>query len=192
MNESIPDGINRREAIKRTALMLGLAVSSSSITSALARVGSGVGTASSATYLSELEFATIDALAEVILPRSDTPGARDVGVAAFVDVTFGKYMDEEDVDLLRSSLDKFEQASIESAGSSFVKLSFEEQATFFGKYSKGSSGRQRKFVRKVRELTLVGYFTAEEVSKSVMKFDPIPGGYVGCIPWEDGAANWAY
>ncbi len=192
MNESTPDGINRREAIKRTALMLGVAFSSSSITSALARAESNEGLGAGAKYLTASEYATIDALSETILPASDTPGARDVAVAAFADMTFGKYMSAGDMDMLRSGLATFEKASVAATGSSFAKLSSEKQATFLSSYSKDLSGGKRGFVRKVRELTLVGYFTSEEVAKNVLKYDPIPGDFVGCIDWEEGAANWAY
>lgn len=192
MNESTPDGINRREAIKRTALMLGLAFSSSSITSALARAESSKGLGAGAKYLTASEYATFDSLAEIILPSSETPGARDVAVAAFADVTFGKYMSTSDAEKFRSGLASFDEASVAATGSRFTQLSPEKQVAFFSSYSKDLPGGKWGFLRQARELTLVGYFTSEEVGKNVLKYDPIPGDYVGCIDWEEGAANWSY
>lgn len=188
MNEPKSFRMNRRDAIKRTALMLGVALSSSSIQSALARPEVGAG----ARYLTSQEYETMDALSEVILPRSDSPGARDVAVAAFADVTCGKFMSDSEAELFRSGLAAFEKASVDATGARFAKLAVEKQSEFFGEYCKNVSGVKKRFVRKVRELSLLGYFTSEEVAKNVLQYDPIPGDYVGCVSWETGAANWSY
>ena len=42
--------------------------------------------------------------------------------------------------------------------------------------------QSREHFLRVRELTIVGYFTSETVGKTVLHYDPIPGRYDGCIP----------
>ena len=51
---------------------------------------------SSARTLNARQEATVKAMAEMILPRSDTPGASDVGAAAFIDLVLTEWYDEED------------------------------------------------------------------------------------------------
>lgn len=178
--------MDRREAIKRTALMLGLAMSSSAVSSALGQATQRMVKGSGARFLSEREFALVDALAELILPRSDTPGARDVGVPEFVDTSFGKFMKAYDQSVLRDGLAGFDKV----IGGDFVGMTRDEQEAAYQNYVDDKAGRDGAFLRALRDHVLIGYFTSEEVGRNVLRFDPIPGAYKGCIPWEAGMANW--
>ena len=43
----------------------------------------------------------------------------------------------------------------------------------------------------VQELVITGYFTSEQVGKTVLHYDPIPGRYDACIPISEvGNVNW--
>src|SRR5947208_2921431 len=46
--------------------------------------------------LNNHQSATVAALAEVIIPRTDTPGATDVGVSPFVDLVLPEWYGDED------------------------------------------------------------------------------------------------
>ncbi|NND34939.1 MAG: gluconate 2-dehydrogenase subunit 3 family protein, partial [Saprospiraceae bacterium] len=46
------------------------------------------------------------------------------------------------------------------------------------------------FYRRVKQFTLVGYFTSEEVGKNILVYDPIPGRQEGCIPVSDVGNAW--
>ncbi|EDY82696.1 hypothetical protein VDG1235_2319 [Verrucomicrobiia bacterium DG1235] len=170
--------MNRREAVKRTALMLGIALTSSGVTSALSQATDTRQLGAGARFLSKEAFAKVEAIAELILPRSDTPGAKDVGVAEFVDVSFGKYLSEDEKELLRTGLTKIE--------TNFASSSLEEQGEVYRSLVESSS----RFLWKLRELVLIGYFTSETVGKTVLRFDPIPGKHEGCLPYEQGTPAW--
>src|SRR5260370_483231 len=97
MNSS-SDSITRRDAIKRTAALLGLALSPS-VLAGVARAqaaAANAGAAANPVYLTAKQFETAAAVAERILPRSDTPGANDVGVPAFLDLMVGEFMTAEE------------------------------------------------------------------------------------------------
>src|ERR1700739_4352592 len=51
---------------------------------------------SAARTLNVHQEATVKAIAEMILPRTDTPGSADVGAAAFVDLVLTEWYDEAD------------------------------------------------------------------------------------------------
>ena len=86
-------GLTRREAIERVGLLLGVAISPSILAGALqAQPALARAVEAKPEFLSAPQFAAVSAMAERILPRSETPGAIDVGVPAFIDLMFGKFM----------------------------------------------------------------------------------------------------
>lgn len=165
--------MNRREAIKRTAMMLGVAVSASTIAGCMGGGSkSAIGADWSPDFLSKAQGAVARALANVIFPKTDTPGAVDVGVPQLMDVVYGKYMNDEEKALFAGGLDKLSAAG-------FGDLTEAEQSAEMLKLAETAD---KEFLRKVRELTITGYFTSEEVCKNVTTYDPIPGAYVACVP----------
>src|SRR5580693_4633394 len=93
--------MNRREALKRVAWLMGGTVSTSAIlalrngysaTKPLAHYGPG----SQSSFLSPPQADIVSAVAEIIIPRTDTPGAIDVGVPGFIDRVLKDVYPEED------------------------------------------------------------------------------------------------
>ena len=136
---------------------------------------SAVGTNWSPDFLSKAQGQVARALANVIFPKTDTPGAIDVGVPQMMDLVYGKYMDDEEKTLFAGGLD-----GLSAAG--FADLSETDQAAAVTTMADSMDATDKAFLRKVRELTITGYFNSEEVCKNVTTYDPIPGSYVACVP----------
>src|SRR5262245_21701735 len=111
--------VSRRDAIKRTALMLGLALAPS-LLAGLARAQTA--RTGAPRYLSAKQAAVAGAVAERILPRTDTPGARDVGVPAFLDLMYGEFMTPEEQRMFASGLEQVDSASRAAHQRDFVQL----------------------------------------------------------------------
>lgn len=89
-----PNQITRRDALQRIAYVLGGTLAASTIAGAMAENafawttegvrGQGPGASAPRTLTVE-QMALVTALVEHIIPRTDTPGARDAGVQKFVD-----------------------------------------------------------------------------------------------------------
>ena len=126
-------------------------------------------------FLNGTQARILNLATELILPRTDTPGAQDVGVPQFIDILYGKYFNEEEKVLLTKGL-----AQLNSQG--FQDKSSEEQTAALKALAMTESETDKAFFAKLREITLLGYFTSEEVCKNVTHYDPAPGGYVGCVP----------
>ena len=97
--------ISRREAIQRAALLAGVALSPELFTF----VGRAQ-TAAAKTYLSAAQGAIARAAVDRILPRTDTPGAVDVGVPAFIDLFYGEFMSPAEQNRRDSGNDHFRSA----------------------------------------------------------------------------------
>jgi gluconate 2-dehydrogenase gamma chain len=181
--------ITRREAIRRTALALGVALTPSLIDGVMNAQTRAPGGAPA--YLSAAQFTTVRAVVERILPKTDTPGAIDVGVPAFVDLMYGKYLTEEEKRVLTTGLAEVEKVSADQGQRGFAQLSSVQQDAVLTQIARASQEKEKTFFHLIKELTLLGYFTAEPVGKNILHYDPIPGRYQGCIPLaEVGNVSW--
>ncbi len=180
--------MNRREALKRAALLLGAALTPSLIEGVL-RAQPTVG--GKTVFLTAEQFATTSAVVERIFPKTDTPGALDVGVPAFIDLMAGGYMSAEDQRTLTAGLADVEARSAAAHKKAFGQLSAEQQDALLKTLASEPKGRSLSFFRQIRELTIVGYFTSETVGKTVLHYDPVPGRFDACVPIaEVGRVNW--
>lgn len=185
--------MTRREAIQRTAALLGLSLSPSTLTTALAQAVTGSDAPPPGPqHLTPARFALVAAMAETLLPRTDTPGAADVGVPAFIDTCYGQFMTDEERERLTTGLDAFAEACRAAHGPPFTDLAPEIRTGFLSDTGRDATGETRAFLRQFREVALLAYYTSEEVSKTVLLYDPIPGRLDADIPLADLSGKaWA-
>jgi hypothetical protein len=178
--------ISRREAIRRAALLAGVAVSPAW----LGMVG-GAQTAAAKAYLAPAMAATLAAAADRILPRTDTPGAADVGVPAFIDRLYGEFMTPAEQQLLAQALQEIDAAAKSAHGAGFSTLTAAQQDTVLRTVAKSQQDKEPSSFGLLRSATVLGYFTSEQVGRNVLHYDPVPGAYNGCVPIDQvGRRNW--
>ena len=184
--------MTRRAALQRAAVFLGAALTPSIWQGALrAQTAPAAGPGAAPRYLSPGQFAAVGAVAERILPRTDTPGARDVGVPAFVDLMVGEFIPPAEKTTLLAGLAGLDQTARAAHAKPFADLAAAQQDALLTRIAEESQGKSRTFFHLIRELTIVGYFTSEPVGKNVLHYDPVPGRYDGCIPLaEVGNRSW--
>ena len=179
-------GIDRREAIRRAALLAGVVLSPEW----LALAGKARPLAQ-ARYLAPAQLAIAGAIADRIIPRTDTPSAVDVGVPAFIDLLYGEFMTEAERQLLTKGLAEVEAAARTAHTASFPALTAERQDGLLQGIAKAETGTDQGFFGLIRSATVLGYFTSEPVGRNVLHYDPVPGRYDACVPIEEvGRRNW--
>jgi hypothetical protein len=178
--------IDRREAIRRVALIAGVALSPEW----LALVGRAQ-TPAAKPYLTAAQSAILAAAADRILPRTDTPGAADVGVPAFIDRLYGECMTPAEQQLLTAGLTEIEAAAKTAHGQAFASVTPAQQDAVLRGVASAQQGREPSSFALLRSATVLGYFTSEEVGRKVLHYDPVPGAYDGCVPIDQvGRRNW--
>jgi hypothetical protein len=133
----------------------------------------------------------VAALADAIIPRTDTPGATDVGVTAFVDVIVAEYYSDEERALFLSGLDLIGARLRRGDATSFAGLSPESQKTLLDALD-APVDRQAPDARawsKLKGLVIHGYFTSERVQKDVLKTVIMPGRFDGNAPMKAAGAS---
>lgn len=182
--------MNRREALKRTGLLFGAtALSASSITGALHAQSQAAGPGSSLKNFTVVEADTLRSVVDRILPRTDTPGALDVGVPEFIDVMYGEYMTPEEKERLKHGVVQTNGDSRVAYGARFADLDGGQQDAVLKELADSNPSHMRQF----RQLALTGYFTSETVMKDVLNYDFIPGMWQGCVDVSEvGNKVWAH
>ncbi len=111
------------------------------------------------TFFQPSEFHTMEALSERIIPRSDTPGAKDAGVALLIDKAI--VADPTLVQPFRSGLADLNAISIGSYGKEFAVLTETQQIAVLMPLSLDDSSSMGKFFAMVKDMTVDAYYRTE-------------------------------
>ena len=196
------DLITRRDALGRVAILLGGAISAPTLAGALdaatrrawaARPGWAPRT------LSDAQLELVATIAEHILPQTDTLGARAVGVQRFVDVLLTDHYPAAERDRFLAGLTDFDARARSRNGKGFAESTPDQQVALLSEldaatYSDTRTDAPRPpeswFFRRMKELTLVGYYTSQ--AGATQELHPTPFGvYLGDIPYASIGRAWS-
>ena len=207
--------MDRRIALKNMGLALGYAVATPSLIGMLQSCKQESGPDWTPVYFTPEEGAVIRQLADLILPKTDTPSASEVGVHTFLD----RYMDEvsepADQEMFRKQLGTFISKALSDSGKqagdaltdeelepvlagALRKREKEEEAQLYetlrtyneavaeGKPAELDEAVSRfAFASQFRDAVIWSYKNSEYVGEEVLAYLPVPGEYIGCGDLEE-------
>jgi gluconate 2-dehydrogenase gamma chain len=188
--------MNRREVLQRVAMLMGGAISAPAVLAVLNGCSPKPSAGWQPLFLSKEEGAMVEDVAELILPRTTTPGAREVGVPAFIDVILKDVYPTEDQARFVSGLKDFDTQAQSAHGKPFLQLQPAQRMSFLQQVHDAAAAaekvqadkdvpageRKRPFVLMMKELTLLGFFTSQIGATQVLQYVAVPGGFQACIP----------
>jgi gluconate 2-dehydrogenase gamma chain len=187
LEEDSPEMTQRREVLRRAAWILGGAISAPAAL-AILQGCSAKDTPKSADwtpkYFKGNEAAVITAIADVILPKTDTSGALDASVPAFVDSMMAEVYNAEAQQRFHEGCSEFEAAA-KAAGKGFLEQDKAAQTATVKQALEtalSAEAAQRPFILMVRELTLLGFYTSQVGITENMDYQAVPTAYHGCVP----------
>lgn len=193
--------MDRREALKRTAWLMGGVVSAPAIMGVLKGCAAKPTIDWKPVFLSEDQGILVTEVAEIIIPKTDTPGAKDTGVPGFIDLMLKDVYSKEDQDRYLEGLKAFDEAAKKEYGDSFIDLNDEQRTAFVKKVHdeavkaerETTPAPKRPFILMTKELTMLGFFTSEPGATQVLQYIAVPGSYKGCIPLSEAGngKTWA-
>jgi len=146
--------------------------------------------------LSEAQDATLETIAEILLPQTDTVGARAVAVNRFIDLLLSESMLEADRDRFLEGLAAIDARSQSLYGAAFVAARRVDQEALIGALDgqlpvnplttaeRAALERQpitaETGYATLKQLVVFAYFTSEPVAKGLIHSPVIPGRYDGC------------
>ncbi|QKZ14295.1 gluconate 2-dehydrogenase subunit 3 family protein [Spirosoma sp. KUDC1026] len=122
-------------------------------------------------FLTETQHEIMARVADLIIPRTDTPGAVDAGVPDFMEVMLRDCYKKPAQDAFLMGVDGLEKKG-------FLKLSPGEQtATLRQIEADAPKDGSPSFWLITKELTLLVYYTSEAGIKASFDYQPIPGRF---------------
>jgi len=125
---------------------------------------------------------TLSGMVESIIPKTDTPGAGELGVAAFVQTMVKDCYDKKAQDSLSKGVDTLEALSAKTFGKSFTDTGKEQKVQLLQEMEKSGDSQQKAFFGMVKNLTIQGYMSSEYVMTNLTHYEMIPARYHGCVP----------
>jgi hypothetical protein len=186
--------MTRRQILQRVAYLMGGAVSAPAVLGLLNGCSPKQQEASwQPVFFTKEQGALVADIAEIIIPRTDTPGAKDVGVPSFIDTMLKDVYAQEDRDRYLAGLKAFDDAARTMHSKAFVDLSKSQQTDLVRKihdeavavelsYDPRPKTLQRPFILMTKELTLLGFFCSEPGATQVLQYVAVPGAFQACIP----------
>ncbi len=144
--------------------------------------------------------ATVVLMSEIIIPETDTPGAKGARVNEFIDVILTEWATEEDRNHFLDGLAGVDKQSNELYGKDFVDASPVQQLTLMRAMDEavgigadrtarhGNTVPERdkqlkgNFFTVFKGITLHGYYTSEVGFSRELGLQIIPGAQHGCVP----------
>ncbi len=199
--------MNRREAIQKATLALGFALSAPALTGIMQGCKPTPELNYEPVFFNPGQARLISEVSEILLPRTDTPGAKEVGVPAFIDGMLKNVYPKDEQESFLAGITALDEEAKKTYGDRFNDCAPEQQKELVKKHHDaayatkvdGSSGsfwdaakkNERPFILKVKELTLIGFFTSEPGATQVLQYNQVPGPYKGCVPLTEVGKAWA-
>lgn len=196
--------MTRREAVIRLATLLG----ASALGPRLLAASLDLAPTTTPVFNAE-DLALLDEIGDTIIPATDVPGAKAVGIGAFIAMMVRDCYGPPNQATFREGLAKIASAHATRFGGPFLTGSPANRTTLLNELDQEQkrftteTRRQRAaitpppedeepvhYFRMMKELTILGYFSSELGCTKALRFTEVPGGFDGAAPYRQGEHAW--
>ena len=189
--------MDRRKALGNIGQGIGTIIVTPSIVSIFQRCQSSK-TFNPTFFIAE-DFNLISRLMEIIIPKTDIPGAIELKLPEFVDNYIDAVWDKKSKENINKSLKLFKDVAKTKFGQKPTRdLRFDELDKLLDKFlkSKDINSDEEKiaasFTTELRNLTINAFRTNEYIGENVLAYQPVPGRNVGCVDLDEATGGKAW
>ena len=198
--------MHRRDLLKLSMLLLGTSATASVSRALHAGVGNIPGTSSSA--FNDGQRLAVNLLADMIIPPSDTPGAVDAGVPAFIEAIVADWYTETERTLFLQGLEDLDSYCLAHGNIPFIGTSEEiriaalrDQEAIASEYKAPASAvlsfipeddQQAPFFKKIKELVVLGYYTSKVGATQELVYQPMTHHFDGDYDFAKVGRQWSH
>lgn len=135
--------------------------------------------ASGRTFFNPAERATLTMLCDTMIPRTDTPGAVDAGVPAFLDGLMADYASAKT------------QASIRAIVARLGKAPATDRTAWLSRQDAALLAAGDADYRRFKQLVLTGYYYSEAGATQELRYELVPGMWEPSVPITADTRTWA-
>ena len=121
-------------------------------------------------------------IVETIIPKTDTPGAKDLEINKFVMKMVADCYDKKAQEVFAKGLISIDNVANKDYSKSFEQCDGKQKLAVLNSMLSSSNNDDKDFVRLVKNITIQGYLNSEYVMMNLRKFEFVPGRYHGCVP----------
>lgn len=188
--------MNRRDAIRSVAMLMGGALTVSSLTVFQSGCAPSIEKETGVFSMDDQNF--FNTIGDIIIPETDSPGAKEAGVGSVIAVILEECYRKEDREIVLTSLKEIEDLGSNAFDKSFTALKLDQQTELITTLDKEaytfeakSQTNIHKGYKIIKELTLLSYFTSEPGATKALNYIMAPGRFEGCVDLKPGQKAWA-
>lgn len=190
--------MQRREALRLMGAASVFSVLSSDLLGATLRAQLSERAAGTLRTLNPQQNDIVVAMTDIMIPVTETPGAKAAKVNEFIDLILSEWCTEAEKAVFLDGLADVDKRTNELFGHGFAAASPKEQAAVVQIFDEELATRRNgklpehipaweqtlvlPFFAQMRRLTLVGYYTSSIGQDQELKIEIIPGELHGCVP----------
>jgi hypothetical protein len=167
------------------------------------------------------EIALLDEIAETIIPKTNTPGAKDAELGKFMEIMVKDCFDQADQANFMEGMADIQKQAKEKYKNEFNSLTADQRKALLtsldleakqvlakiqgnkpssavvmnvdtATYNEAEKAKDKiHYFTLMKQLTLLGFFTSKPGATEALRHVAVPGRYDGCIDYKKGDRAWA-
>jgi len=205
--------MDRRQALKNFGLGAGILIIGPSTLSLLQSCTSEPKNNWEPNFLSVQNGFALKEILEIILPKTETLGAKDLNIAQFIDSYMEEVAPKKQQQRFKRNANAFAKVFKKEYDKELEEGSVEEYEKIVAKFLKAAPEKREEYLKRntetqdpqdkdpnikedigvgsysylisIRDMGIWAWKTSEEVGENVLWYDPIPGQYIACGSMEE-------
>lgn len=169
--------MQRRTAIKNIALTIGGAIVLPSWANAWNRESLRI-----SRFISTSQDALLAEIVETIIPKTNTPGAKELNIHQFTTKMVMDCYDKKAQGIFTKGFELVDASAKSNFSKTFLECDAKQRLEVLNKMSNSDNSDEKNFVQLVKGLTIQGYLNSEYVMTNLRIFEFAPAHFYGCVP----------
>jgi len=149
--------------------------------------------ASEGKFFKAQELALLTALGDTIIPKTETVGAGEAGIAETLQQLVSDWADDDFKRYWRAGLSGLNATLLKSGGQGFEALSTKQRENVLGKYDSDvfDGAIKNDFYHDMKRTIATAYYMSEVGASEELNYDPVPGDWRADVPFSEIGKAWA-
>lgn len=196
MKKSKQEKVTRRDVLEHAVYLVGGAAAYLQLgacsTSSAPLPESEAATAAPSRFFTSDQMALLDTIVDIIIPETDTPGARAAQVPEFIESMMVNWASEETRASQLELLELIDARAKTEFGIGFLELAPGARLETVRLHDEEALAAEDEAYIDFKELVLLGYYHSEIGATQELRYEHVPGQWHGCIPLSAARRAWAF